>query len=143
MKKIALFLSTVCFSAVALANAAAMPAQEQALAQWVKEKQPIEQVVKNANEFNKNMNPYEGIGCVHEQDNGKYVTTANPDPKKMQHPEMTPALQKTLDQILASLKGKAVGESAKLDYELEGKKKEGVAYRIDDRDICMAFWVKK
>ncbi len=64
------------------------------------------------------------------------------DPKKMEHPEMTPEMQKISDQLQAELKGKPAGEAVWLkNYEFEGKKKEGVAYRIDDRDICMAFWV--
>jgi hypothetical protein len=142
MKKITLVLLAASFSAMSLANTATAPAQEQALAQWVKEKQSIDQIVKNAKDFNKKMNPNEGIGCIHKADDGKYVTTVNPDPKKMEHPAMTPEMQKISDQLQAELKDKPAGEAVRLkNYEFEGKKKEGVAYRIDDRDICMAFWV--
>jgi hypothetical protein len=137
-------LTTCILSLLFVAAVATPPSQEEALALWVKNKLTIDQIIKNANQLNKNMNPYEGIACSKIAGNYKYELMVHPDQQKMASAK-TPAEESKnlLHRFEVETEDKSLREAVEVDYTYEGRAKKGIVYRIDPQHICVAFWVVK
>lgn len=144
MKKTLLLLSTLSFCAISFASPVQTnqaPAQEQALAEWVKEKKSIDEIVINSEKFNKNMKPYEGIACARHLKNDEYSLFVHPNAEKVKEKKVSGESKKVVEKFFASVKNKPIGEPSAVSYVYEGKSKKAEVYRINNEDVCLAFWV--
>ena len=118
------------------------PTQDQALQEWMTNKLTTEQIIKNANTFNQKMDPHEGIACVEITGNYQYLMTAHPNPARMVHPNILPEESRVvIHRFMVETELKPYRVSVPVKYVFGGKTKAAVIYRLDDKNLCTAFWV--
>jgi hypothetical protein len=116
--------------------------QSDTLATWVNDKSlTLNDIVQKADNFDKNMNPHEGITCVR-KDNQGYVNLVHPNPAKSKNADaFTQEEKNVLAQIFTSVNGKTRTEGVPVSYTVNKLHKEGTAYLIEKDSFCMAFEV--
>jgi opacity protein-like surface antigen len=146
MKKfLALSLSGLMLSSVAYAAdmvTADQPEQPKLLATWINDQSlSLNDIVKKADDFDKNMNPDEGITCISKTANG-YNRLVHPNPEKNKNSAtFTDEENKLVAKIFTDVNGKTRTEGVPVAYSVKKMNKEGMAYLVDKDTFCMAYWL--